>query len=93
MDDFNLELAKRDAEESATAHFRDYIDATHPTVTIMGIDYDPSRLFENADPVAFRCEFVNFVDEWCEECRANLPNEGPHADWCPEFVAEPEDEE
>lgn len=40
-------------DHQADDAFADYVDETHPTVTIMGMDYDAGRLFRMGDPAGF----------------------------------------
>jgi phage shock protein A len=44
-----------------------YIDAldSDGTVTVAGMEYDPSRILQELDPTAYRCGLVDFADS-CE---------------------------
>lgn len=42
--------------------FDEFIDETNQTVTIMGIDFDPSRILKELDPTAYRCGLAGFED-------------------------------
>lgn len=64
-DDPTVRLYEHQAEEQ----FADHVNGTHPTVTLCGITYDPGRLFQMADPVAFRQEMLNWADAMGIEIR------------------------
>lgn len=42
--------------------FKDYIDETHGSIELLGVEYYPSNLLEEADPTAFRCGWL----DWCD---------------------------
>lgn len=42
--------------------FDDAIDETTDAVLIWGMEYSPSRVLKEVDPIAYRCEFAN----WCD---------------------------
>lgn len=50
--------------DEITAHkmFDDYLDDTHPTVIILGMEYCPSTVLKECDPIAYRCTF----NDWCD---------------------------
>jgi hypothetical protein len=49
-------------EQAAEDMFEEFVNEMFPTVSIMGLDYDPARVLREVDPTAYRQEFVNWVD-------------------------------
>lgn len=49
-------------EEAAEDMFDDFLNEFNPTVSVMGYDYDPARVLKEVDPIAYRQEFLNWVD-------------------------------
>lgn len=42
--------------------FRDSLDSCYPVVTVGGLEFAPSRVMEELDPVAFRCGVADSSD-------------------------------
>jgi hypothetical protein len=42
--------------------FRDSLDSCYPVVTVGGLEFAPSRVMEQLDPVAFRCGVADSSD-------------------------------
>lgn len=49
-------------EVAAHELYDDYLDEVHRSVRILGIDFLPSRILQEVDPVAYRCGFNDYVD-------------------------------
>ena len=49
-------------EQDAMQAYRDMIDAVHVPVRIGELEWDPSRVLETMDPIAFRCGFSDYCD-------------------------------
>lgn len=50
-----------DGHEALEA-FRDHVDEAHEMVTLGGVDYHPSQVWEDVDPVAFQLAFRAWLD-------------------------------
>lgn len=50
------------ALSSAVAAFKDMIDEVYPEAEVMGLNYLPSRVLDELDPVAFKCYFLDWAD-------------------------------
>ena len=46
--------------------FQEFVNQMEPTITIMGMDYDPARALKEVDPTAYHQEFLNWVAS-CEK--------------------------
>jgi hypothetical protein len=46
--------------------YKDFIDDTTEIITIWGMEYSPSQVLLNVDPIAFRVGFNDWLD--AEEC-------------------------
>lgn len=57
----NFELDNDDYEEQ----YKEAIDSEGP-VTVAGITFDPSRILQEMDPIAYRCGLADYVDS-CEK--------------------------
>lgn len=42
--------------------YNDYINETHETVTLLGVEYYASNLLEATDPIAYKCGWL----DWCD---------------------------
>jgi len=63
------ELSESEADEK----FQEFVNETHETITVMGLDYDPARVLKDVDPIAYRQEFLNWVDSETQEGRYTFP--------------------
>jgi hypothetical protein len=52
-----------ETESEVEDRFSDMLNETHERVSICGYDYDPARALKEIDPVAFRQELLNWLDE------------------------------
>lgn len=54
--------------------YKEFIDETVPTFQIWGMEYNPARILEEIDPIAFRVGFHEYIDaqDPCEDCDRNL---------------------
>lgn len=57
-EDSRIEMSEREADES----FQDFVNELNDTVTICGYDFDPAPVLKEADPVAYRTEFLSWID-------------------------------
>lgn len=55
-------MTKKLPEHVLKGLYNDFIDETNEPVTIMGMNYDPSRALEELDPIAYRCGYVDWLD-------------------------------
>ena len=55
-------VGRRMSEYDALEQYRDMLDECCETVKIGNLEYDPSRVLEAVDPIAFRVGF----SEWCD---------------------------
>lgn len=69
-------LSERDEEEDDTEiisesesyeRFDDFLDELYATVRVCGYDYDPARVLKEIDPVAYREEYNNWLDNELNE--------------------------
>lgn len=53
--------------------YKDFIDETTEPVKIWGMEYSPSQVLQEVDPIAFRVGFNDWLDtlEDCEDCEKN----------------------
>lgn len=42
--------------------FDDLLNEIHETVTLLGVEYYPSELLKDTDPIAYRCGWL----DWCD---------------------------
>lgn len=42
--------------------YDDFINETHETVTLLGVEYYASELLKDADPIAYKCGWI----DWCD---------------------------
>jgi hypothetical protein len=59
--DERIEMSESEADEA----FQEFVNETEPTITVMGLDYDPARVLKEVDPIAYRQEFLDWIDS-CE---------------------------
>ena len=60
------------------------------TVTVAGMEFNPSRILEELDPVAYRCGYNDWVDSDQSDLEDAIENE----DYSEiEWIEEPEDED
>lgn len=80
---FEIEFEEEDDEEEsgpeeldeaeADERFQDLLNDIYPTVTIAGYDYDPARVLKDVDPIAYREEFNNWMDNEEREGTLSFP--------------------
>ena len=60
-------------EDNLLEMYRDDIDNSIELIDIWGMKYEPSRVLEEVDPIAFRVGFSDWLDsqEDCEDCDLN----------------------
>lgn len=53
--------------------YKDFIDETTPMVSIWGMEYSPSQILQDVDPIAYRTGFNDWLDglDNCEDCENN----------------------
>ena len=53
--------------------YKDFIDETTEPVKIWGMEYSPSQVLQDVDPIAFRVGFNDWLDtlDNCEDCEKN----------------------
>ena len=49
-------------EYEATERYNDMIDECNPIVSIFGMEYLPSRVWEDIDPIAYNCGLADYLD-------------------------------
>ena len=49
-------------EYEATERYNDMIDECNPIVSIFGMEYLPSRVLEDIDPIAYNCGLADYLD-------------------------------
>lgn len=49
-------------ESEAYSQWDDYIDEVNGPVVILGMEYTASRVLKEMDPIAYSCEFDNWLD-------------------------------
>lgn len=42
--------------------YREFLNEIEHNVTIAGCTYDPARVLEEVDPIAFRCGYLDYAD-------------------------------
>lgn len=42
--------------------YRECLNDSYPEVTIAGCTFDPARILEELDPIAFRCGYLDYAD-------------------------------
>ena len=53
--------------------YKDLINHVEPMVKIFGMEYEPARVLQEIDPIAFRVGFNDWLDglDNCEDCDKN----------------------
>ena len=53
--------------------YKDFIDETTEPVKIWGMEYSPSQVLQDVDPIAYRVGFNDWLDtlDNCEDCEKN----------------------
>jgi hypothetical protein len=53
--------------------YKDLINDVEPMVKIFGMEYEPARVLQEIDPIAFRVGFNDWLDglDNCEDCDNN----------------------
>lgn len=53
--------------------YKDFIDETTEPVKIWGMEYSPSQVLQDVDPIAYRVGFNDWLDglDHCEDCDHN----------------------
>lgn len=51
-------------ESDAFALYDEMLDELYPTMDIAGIEFEPSRVLKELDPIAYRCGF----NDWLDSC-------------------------
>lgn len=54
-------------EDQVEDMFDDMLNDCYPTVDIAGYEYSPATALERVDPIAYRSEFLNYVDAYYAE--------------------------
>ena len=49
-------------DTKADEQYREFLDEINPIVTICGMEYLPSTVLEQVDPIAYRCGFNDWLD-------------------------------
>ena len=65
-------------EYEATERYNDMIDECNPIVSIFGMEYLPSRVLEEIDPIAYNCGLADYLDSCgltTDESEANEDDE------------------
>lgn len=55
-------LIEPKTESEVMEDYDEYLNEIFGVVTICGYDYDAAQAFKQCDPVAYRCEFLNYCD-------------------------------
>ncbi len=55
--------------------YGDYIDEIYPTVEVAGMSFNPSRIIQECDPVAWRCGMGDWESQLQAELEDQLSNE------------------
>ena len=53
--------------------YKDFLNDSLETVKIMGMEYEPARVLQEIDPIAYRVGFSDWLDgqDNCEDCDKN----------------------
>lgn len=62
-DDTDTTLTESETEEV----FSEFLSETGEAVTIMGYEFDAGRALKAIDPIAYRVEYLNYVDSFYHE--------------------------
>lgn len=69
--------------------FKDYLDEVYTDIDIMGLEYAPSEVLQDVDPIRFREEMLNFLDNECRDGKIiEVGNNFYNADDIEEFLDE-----
>jgi hypothetical protein len=49
-------------EYEAEQRYDDFIDESNPIVEIFGMQYNPSRVLKELDPIAYNCGLADYLD-------------------------------
>lgn len=49
-------------EYEAEKLYDEFLDEVNPMITICGMEYCPSKVLEDTDPIAYRCLFSDWLD-------------------------------
>lgn len=61
-DEWDEEFGPYADEEEAFEAFDSMLDECYPEVEVCGYSFQASRALKELDPIAYRCEFVNWLD-------------------------------
>lgn len=60
-------------EQEADDLFEEFINEMWPTVEVCGYHMDPARVLKEVDPIAYRQEFLNWMDSQTEDGNYSFP--------------------
>lgn len=60
--------------------FIEYLDDCHDLIEVCGFTYQPSDVLRSVDPVAYQCEFANWLDAQCSDRRIFEHSDGSYHD-------------
>ena len=64
---YNVETRDEVYESDVECMFADMLDECHDVVNVAGLEYDPSRVLREVDPVAFRCGMLDYWDSLVQD--------------------------
>ena len=67
LTDYLNELTDYVKQDEFDETYDDMLD-TDGTVTVGGIEYYPSRILKEIDPIAYRCGLTDYIDALSEDC-------------------------
>lgn len=53
---------KKISEDEAYTMFDEMLDESYPSFKIGQLEYSPSQILKECDPIAYRCEFNDWLD-------------------------------
>ena len=65
----NPEIKDREelSDHELETRYKDMLDECYETIKVCGYEYQPSRVLEEVDPVAFRCGFADWLNSMIGE--------------------------
>lgn len=53
-------------EQDLEVIFDEMLNDTHQAIRILGLDFDPSTILKECDPIAYQCYFNDWLDQEIE---------------------------
>ncbi len=60
IEEIKKELEELENRDWAVEGFDESLDCTGETITVAGIEFDPSRVLKECDPIAYNCYLTDY---------------------------------